>query len=241
MTVKSSFEYKHLFFHFGAFADSSEEGAPLVCLNAGIMADSGSEAPDYIFTYQDCYPPYAAFGGMRCLLFIRDEAHRQQYQARLAKLREHLLLIQSVTGPLLDTELPEPLYMPCSLTPALNEHAFFNTESTAFQKQIRDSLVINKHVLSGLYLNQLSPTIAKLVKQFYDLLKASGINHNARLLDYETQAITALKWHDKANYVNLVHNYSTSEQLPLHVPTALLSSRQLQGMTWARLLEIVRQ
>ena len=205
------------------------------------MADTGSEAPDYIFSCQDRYPPYAAFGNMRCLLFVRDEAHRQQYRTRLANLREHLKLIQSVTGPLLDIELPEPLYMPCSLTPALSEQAFSNTETAAFRQQIRDPLVINNHVLCGLYLNQLSPTIAKLVRQFYDLLKTSGINSSVRLLDYERQAITALKWHEKAAYVNLMHNYVTSEQLPLHVPTALFSSRQLQGMTWARLLEIVQQ
>ena len=123
MTVESSFKYQDFFFRFGTFTDSSEESAPLVCLNGGIMVDTGSEAPDYIFTCQDRYPAYAAFGGMRCLLFVRSEDHRQQYRARLAKLREHLELIQSVTGPLLDIELPEPLYMPCDLPPALRDKA----------------------------------------------------------------------------------------------------------------------
>lgn len=242
MTVKTSFKYHHLFFHFGTFIDSSEEGAPLVCLNGGIMADSGSEALDYIFTCQDRYPPYAAFGGMRCLLFVRDEVHREQYQRRLANLRELLLLTHSVTGPLLDIELPEPLYMPSSLTQAFSEQTQTNREIAAFQEQIRDPLVINDHVLGGLYLNQLSPTIAKLVRRFYDLLKASGINSSVRLSDYETQAITALEWHDKARYVNLIRNHVvTKKQLPEHVPTALFSSRELQGMTWARLLEIVQQ
>ena len=241
MTVKTSFKYHHLFFHFGTFIDSSEEGAPLVCLNGGIMADSGSEALDYIFTCQDRYPPYAAFGGMRCLLFVRDDVHREQYQRRLANLRELLLLTRSVTGPLLETQLLEPLYMPCSLTPALSEQTPTNREIAAFQEQIKEPLVINKHVLNGLYLNQLSPTIAKLVRRFYDLLKASGINSSVRLLDYETQAITALKWHDKARYVNLIRDHAAKDQLPEHVPTALFSSRELQGMTWARLLEIVRQ
>ena len=205
------------------------------------MVDSGSEAPDYIFTCQDRYPPYAAFGRMRCLLFVRDEEHKHQYQLRLANLRAHLKLIQSVTGPLLDIELPEPLYMPCDLPPALRTQPLSKTEITAFQQQIRDPLVINEHVRGGLYLNQLSPTIAKLVGQFYDLLKAGGINNSAGLLDYEKLAITALKWHDKASYVNLIHNCGTSEQLPLHVPTSLLPSRDLQGMTWTRLLEIVKQ
>ena len=236
MTINSSFKYQHLFFHFGPLADSGVEGAPLVCLNGGIMADTGSEAPDYIFTCQDRYPPYAALGNMRCLLFVRDEAHRQQYQSRLFNLREHLKLIQSVTGPLLEIEL-EPLYMPCDL----NDMALPKTEIAAFQQQIKDPLVINGHVLDGLYLNQLSPTIATLVGQFYDLLRANGINNSIRLLDYEKQAITALKWHDKASYVNLMLTYAASEQLPLHVPTALLSSQELQSMTWARLLEIFQK
>ncbi len=237
MTVNSAFEYQHFFFHFSTFTDSSEDGIPLVCLNGGIMADTGSEAPGYIFTCQDRYPPYAAFASMRCLLFVRDEAHRQQYHARLFKLREHLKLIESITGPLLDIELPEPLYMPCDL----NDQALPKTEIATFKQQIRDPLVINEHVRGGIYLNQLSPTIAKLVGQFYDLLKTGGINNSAGLLDYEKQAITALKWHDKTRYVDLMRNYATSEELPLHVPTALLSSRDLQGMTWARLLEIVKQ
>ena len=205
------------------------------------MADTGSEAPDYIFTCQDRYPPYAAFGGMRCLLFVRNEAHRQLYHERLFKLREHLKQIQSVTGPLLDIELPEPLYMPCDLTPALRAQALSKTEITAFQQQISDPLVINDHVLGGIYLNQLSPMIAKLVGQFYDLLSACDISNTARLLDYEKHARSALKWHDKASYVTLMQNSTAGDQLPLHVPTALLSSRDLQGMSWARLLEIVQQ
>lgn len=241
MRVKNSFKYQHLFFHFGNLTDSSEEGMPLVCLNGGIMADTGSEAPDYIFTCQDRYPPYAAFGGMRCLLFVRDEAHGQQYRARLADLREHLKLIRNVTGPLLDTKVPEPLYMPCSLTPAPGYPAFSNTEIAAFQEQTGDPLVINGHVLSGLYLNQLSPTISKLVKQFYGLLEASGIKSSVRLPDYEKQATAALKWHDKGAYVNLMRDCAACEQFPPHVPTALLFSGQLEGMTWTRLLEIVRQ
>lgn len=241
MRVKNSFEYKHLFFYFGDFVASSEEGVPLVCLNGGIMADTGSEALDYIFTCQDRYPPYAAIGGLRCLLFVRNTAHREQYRERLTKLREHLRLIQNVTGPLLDTEIPEPLYMPCSLTSPLNEQAFSDTETRAFRKQIMDSLVINNHVLSGIYLNQLSPTIAKLVRQFYDLLKVSGLDGNARISDYETQAKIALKWHEKVNYVKLLQGCAVRERLPLHVPTALLSAGELQGMTWARFLEVVQQ
>jgi hypothetical protein len=141
---------------------------------------------------------------------------------------------------LLDIELPEPLYMPCDPPSTLRTQALSKTEIATFKQQIGDPLVINDHVMSGLYLNQLSPTIARLVGQFYDLLKADGVDNSARLLDYDKHAMAALKWHDKASYVDLMRNYATSEEVPLHVPTALLSSRDLKGMTWARLLEIVK-
>jgi len=237
LTVKSPFPYRHLFFHFGACAGSRQKGPPLVCLNGGIMVDTGSEAPDYIFTCQDRYPPYAALGGMRCLLFVRNEAHRRQYQARLACLRKHLKLIQSFTGPLLDIELPEPLYMPCNLT----GQAPLKTGIAAFQEQIEDRQVSNEHVRGGIYLNQLSPTIARLVEQFYDLLKENGVSSRVRLSEYRCQARTVLKWHDKASYVELLRNHTDSGLLPAHVPTAMSSSRELPSMTWTRLLELVRR
>ena len=205
------------------------------------MADTGSEAPDYIFTCQDRYPPYAAFASMRCLLFVRNEAHRQLYHERLAKLREHLKLIESITGPLLDIELPEPLYMPCDLPSTLRTQALPKTEITAFRQQIREPLVINEHVRGGIYLNQLSPTIAKLVGQFYELLSACNINNSTNLSDYEKHALSCLKWHDKASYINLMQKTTDNAQLPLHVPTALLSSRRLQDLTWSGLLQLVNQ
>lgn len=237
MTLKGPFPYSYLFFHFGAFAGPGEGGLPIVCLNGGIMVDTGSEAVDYIFTCQDRYPPYAALGGMRCLLFVRDEGHTRQYQARLTGIREHLRLIQSFTGPLLDIELPEPLYMPCDL----NGKVVAKTEVAAFERQIKDPLVINGHVLGGIYLNQLSPTIAGLLRQFYDLLEAGGIGSRARLQEYEQQARAALRWHDKASYVDMLRNCGKAAQLPLHVPTAVLPSGQLPDMTWTRLAELVRR
>ena len=237
MTVESSFPYHHLFFHFGACADSRDKGLPLVCLNGGIMADTGSEAPEYIFTCQDRYPPYAALGGMRCLLFVRNKAHRQQYQAWLACLSKHLKLIQTFTGPLLDIELPEPLFMPCNLT----GQEPLKTEIAAFQEQIKDQQVSNDHVRGGIYLNQLSPTIARLVEQFYDLLKGNGVSSRVRLSEYHCQARTVLKWHDKASYVELLRNHTNSDLLPAHVPTAMSSSRELPTMTWTRLLKLVRR
>jgi len=237
LRVRSSSQYSRLFFHFGAFPSSREEGPPLVCLNGGIMVDTGSEARDYIFTCQDRYPPYAALGGMRCLLFVRNEAHRRRYQRRIAGLRKHLMVIQSFTGPLLDIDLLEPLYMPCDL----NGQAPLDAEIAAFREQIKNQQVINDHVRGGIYLNQLSPTIARLVEQFYDLVKESGGRGRVRLSEYRSQARTVLKWHDKASYVDLLRNCANSALLPPHVPTVMISSGELSGITWNRLLELVER
>ncbi|MCP4624044.1 MAG: hypothetical protein GY850_10990 [bacterium] len=201
------------------------------------MVDTGSEAPDYIFTCQDRYPPYAAFGGMRCLLFVRNETHRWQYHDRLIGIRKHLKLIRDFTGLLLDIELPEPLYMPCDL----NDQELPKTEAAVFRQRTPDQMVINDHVRGGIYLNQLSPTIAGLVEQFYSSLRENEDTDRVRLSEYRCQARTALKWHDKANYVELLRNYTNNALLPAHVPTTMISSRQLPGMTWTQLLELVRK
>ena len=232
----SSFPYRHLFFHFGDSAWSEEDGAPLVCLNGGIMADTGSEALDYIFTCQDRYPPYAALGGMRCLLFIRNETHRRQYQYRLACLCAHLKTFQSVTDSLIDLDLPEPVYMPCNL----NGQPIPKAEIVGFRRRIKDQPANNGHVRGGIYLNQLSPTIAELVELFYVLLRECVSSDRVRLSKYRSQARTALKWHDKANYVDLLNNNTNNALLPDHVPTVIISSRQLSTMTWTQLWEILR-
>jgi hypothetical protein len=67
MTHKEQFKYGHYFFHFGVKSDSLADGPPLVCLNGGIMADTGSESLSYIYVCQDRYPVYAGLSGMRCL------------------------------------------------------------------------------------------------------------------------------------------------------------------------------
>lgn len=236
LSEKKPFQYRHLFFHFGAFPGSREGGPPLVCLNGGIMVDTGSEAPDYIFTCQDRYLPYAALGGMRCLFFVRDEAHRRLYQCRIACLREHLRVIKSFTTPQLDIDLLEPLYMPCDLS----GQAPADAEIAVFREQIKSQQVINDHVRGDIYLNQLSPTIATLVEQYYDLAKENGGRGRVLPREYHSQARAVLKWHDKASYVDLLHNCTNRDLLPPHVPTVMISSRDLSTITWTRLLELMR-
>ncbi|NOX35366.1 MAG: hypothetical protein GXP56_16825 [Deltaproteobacteria bacterium] len=221
----------HLFFRFGKALEPAAPGFPIVCLNGGIMADTGNEKKNYIFFNQDRYPLYAAMGGMRCLIFTYDDEHMEQYCKRLAKAKKDLKLIESYTGPLLAFELPVPLFLHLKDT-----HPFKLITNAKLKEQALDPAIINPHVTTaGIYLNQISPTISGLLSGFYKFLLDNHINLSVRLDEYERMAHCALKWHDKANYVKLIKNSTTKADFPDHVPTAVLSSRHMDSLTWDRL------
>jgi len=237
MTSLNQFACGHLFFHFSATNDSSDDGLPLVCLNGGIMADTGSEANTYIFTCQDRYPVYAAMGGIRCLLFIRDAEHILRYRTRIAEVTKHLKNIHSFTGLMPDFELPEPLYMPCDIDAP--ESPLRSNQK--FLQQIRDPKIMNSHVRGGIYLNQVSPTISDLLEKFYCFLQGNGIESQVRLDEYHRMARCALRWHDKANYVELMSGVEEAASYPAHVPSAMFSSRLLKNMTWTKLNKLFQE
>jgi len=192
------------------------------------MADTGSEKKDYIFYNQDRYLVYAAMGGMRCLVFTYDDDHMNHYCKRIALVKKHLELVKSYTGPLLDFELPRPLFMPCNKASWPYQLQVNNN----FLKQVQDPAVINPHVIGGIYLNQLSPAIFGLLKQFYFFLHDNHQALGIRLDEYERMANCALKWHNKANYVNLMRHFTMDTAFPAHIPTAIFSSRLLKTLTW---------
>ena len=237
MTNKKQFEYGQYFYHFGVKTESLSEGPPLVCLNGGIMADTGGESLSYIYACQDRYPVYAALGGMRCLLFTQDDEHLQYYQNIIIDVSRHLETICSVTKLFPAVNIPEPLYMPCNID-NLDVPLCPNEK---FLQQIRNPHVINNHVRGGVYLNQLSPTISLLLSQFYSFLRDSGYDLQVRLDEYHRMAQGALKWHNKSNYVELLQKHKKTDTLPPHIPTAIFTSEHLKNLTWDRLKQLVRE
>ena len=237
MTSLNPFAYGRLFFNFNAIGESSADGLPLVCLNGGIMTDTGSEDKTHIFTCQDRYPVYAAMGGMRCLLFIRDTEHMRRHRARIAEVKQHLELIRTFTGLLLDFELPEPLYMCCDINTPKSPLC----PNQVFLEQIHDPKIINSCVRDGIYLNQLSPTISDLLEKFYCFLQDNGISSQVHMDKYHRMAQCALRWHDKANYVELMRGFREDDSFPAHVPSAVFSSRLLKDMTWTRLNKLFQE
>ena len=223
-----------MFFHFG-FSDDVSPGLPLAFLNGAMMVDSGNENRSYLFASQDRYPVYAALSGMRSLLLVRDDDHVREYESRLSAFARHVDAIERVTGPLLDLRVPEPLFVGCDI----DSPEVCLRPCQRLLQQIRDPKVINAAVLRGIYANQLTPTTHRLVTQFYDLLRDYGIDSYFRRDPFWDLAQLLLRWQEKTRYVELLSDYS-GPPLPPHVPTAMVASSRLHGISWAQFLELVR-
>ena len=223
-----------MFFHFGSIDDVSS-GLPLAFLGGSIMVDSGNEHRAYLLACQNRYPVYAALNGMRSLLLVRDDDHVREYQSRLSAVARHVKTIERFTGRLLDLRVPEPLFVGYDI----DSPEVCLRPCQRFLQQIRDPMVINAGVLGGIHLNQLTPTSHRLVTQFYDLLRDHGIDSYFRRNLYSRAAQLAIRWHEKTRYVELLSAYS-GPPLPPHVPTAMVASSRLQGMSWVQFLALVR-
>jgi len=220
-----------LFFHFG-IKHNQCCGIPVVWLNGGIMADTGSEKKDYIFHNQFRYPIYAAMVGMRPLLLVQEKNQCRLYDERLTRIKDQLNLINSFTGCFHGLNFFPPLFIhyDYSMPPYyINAGDHFNGTN-----QYND--LINPHVTGGIYLNQVSPSVARVLESFYQEMSTHKFDVTARPGEYRRMAREALFWHDKSNYVNLMNPCSHVNDLPCHIPSALMSSDELDSLTWETLV-----
>lgn len=223
-----------LFSHFGARQAGVSSGTPLVFLNGAVMVDSGNEDPTYLFECQDRYPVYGSLAGMRCLFLVRDDDHARHYQAVIAALAPRLATIREYTGPLLDIDVPEPLYLGCEFDASRIRLSLCDTS----RGQIADDRVISRHLTSGFYSHQMAPTISDLASQFRSLMQQEGIHVELEEDAIRRSAQLALRWHDKTHYVNLLRDQNRAD-LPEHVPTTVISSLRLRDLTWSGLQNLV--
>ncbi|HEX3151473.1 MAG TPA: hypothetical protein VHR66_25570, partial [Gemmataceae bacterium] len=170
--------------------------------------------------------------GLRTLLFVTGDEHARIYRQELERFREAWTTIADATGVLSGIEIPEPLFVFCDVD-RLKLGA-----SWAMLDQLRRG-VLRRGSWPGLVLNQISPTAAAFVTQLGDLLRGHGLNGTFATEDLNRAGELALKYHDKANYVDLVR--SSSLPLPLHVPTAVVSVEQFLAVRrWPELVELYR-
>lgn len=218
-----------LFFRFSK-DEKSGDGIPLVCLNGGIMADTGNECKDYIFKNQYRYPVYAAMIGARPLLLTRNDSRADLYVKQLELIKKDMALLNAVVDPFIEPDFHPPLFLPCT-----GNWPYELLPNRFFKEQLNTDTILSSHAAGGVYLNQISPTIAAILRQFYNCLDSSKDSLSVDLDEYERMAKDALFWHNKDNYINLVTPHLQKQDLPYHVPSAVVNSHLLDTLTWPAL------
>ena len=227
MDTQPPFTGTDLFFRFGP-SPSQKKEIPLVCLNGGIMADTGSEKDDYIFHNQYRYPIYAAMIGMRPMLLTYDKAQIPLYFKRLEQVKTDIKILNAFVDPYIDLDFHKPLFLPCNK----NTRPCQTVSTRYFEEQLENREIINEHATGGIYLNQISPIITGLLKQFYMSLAKKNYPITADMAEYNRMAKAALFWHNKDNYIDLLKPHLNTDTLPAHVPSAVISSADLKNLTW---------
>jgi hypothetical protein len=219
-----------LFFHFG-IKHRPGCGVPVVWLNGGIMADTGSEKKEYIFDNQFRYPIYAAMIGMRPLLLVQDKSRCRLYDGHLTRIKAQLNLLNSFTGCFGGLQFFPPLFIQFDSS----RPPYYLNAGDHFSGTNAYNELINRHVTGGIYLNQVSPSVARILESFYREMSAHPIEVTACPKEYRRMAEKAVYWHDKSNYVHLINSCSNPDDLPRHIPSALIHSGELDSLTWERM------
>ncbi len=233
MTLTSPLTAGDFFFRFGPSPDI-DDGLPMVWLNGGLMADTGSEKKEYLFDNQYRYPIYAAMIGMRPLLLIHDDTQIPLYFERLDQIKKDMALLNTVVDPYPCPGFADPLFLPCDKS--TNPYTLIETDH--FNSQINNADIINKAATKGVCLNQISPAVTDLLKQFYGSLPVEKNRLSVDLDAYEEMAQKAIFWHDKNNYVQLLKPHINSKDIPCHVPCAVIGSDRLEHLTFEKMKTI---
>lgn len=212
------------FFRFGAAACDT---APLAILAGGLILDSGEAERTFIYRCQDRYFAFGAAFGLHTLCFVASDAHVDRYEAAFRQLNVHLAAIQAFTGVLFPNGIAAPLYVGCDLA------ALTVLPTAAFRRSIADAAW--RHSISGVALNQISPTYAGLLHQLQLLLRQEGLSPDWEVDAAARMGHLALRFHNKAAYVDLVAQDRTG-QMPPHTRTLCFTFREfMRHSRWSEI------
>jgi hypothetical protein len=209
------------FFRFGQSSSSPTSVLPLGLITGGLIMDSGEAERTFIFRCQDRYLTLNNLVGLRSILFVADEAHRRLYESLIRALSNRLRVIREFTEQA-PADIQQPLYVPCDIDLMMIEEQEWFLESLS-RSDIAASLA--KGIV---YLNQISPSCAELLIQLGSLVGQHGFELSIDALRLRELGDLALAFHNKARYVELVR--ANSEELPLHVMTAILSPHEFLNL-----------
>ncbi len=200
----------------------------LALVSGPLIFDSGEAEQTFLLRCPDRFLVYNALAGMRPMLFAVNRAHRERYRELVAVLQREMETIFTRTGLPVPAAL-DPFFVPIDLeTLSIEDASWFKEEA------------LPAH--SGMALNQASPTAARLLRGLERLLRQrnAGLLTDAELKQAQTASQLALRWHDKATYVELVK--SAGGDLPVHARTVLLTQEQFEEIgNWQQLCAAVQE
>jgi hypothetical protein len=203
-------------FDFGDGAAVNAACAPLAWVAGPLLIDSGEEDTTFVFRCQDRYPVYSALAGLRSLLFVLDDHHAGVYDACLERVRHGVTVIGARTGVLCDAVIPAPLYV------GYDPIAGSVRRIARTQAALGDPAHVSS-LRAGIRTNQVSPTCARLLA---GTAQACAEAHTTwDLTRCRRQAELALRFHDKASYVELLRGADPG--VAPHVATALVDAESL--------------
>lgn len=225
-------------FRFGRGAGGNR--VPLAVMGGGLILDSGEAEQTFVFRCQDRFLAYTSLYGLRSVFFVSDEDHARWYADRIEDLRARYAAIAGRCDVLPGNAIVEPLYVPCDID-TMRVHA-----GATFDRQIRDPAVLAPGATVEFCLNQISPSYAGLVARLDALLRERAV-----ATDFDRDACgkageLALRFHDKAHYVDLVRQAAGAETggaagLPPHADTAVVDPRDFLGLgSWDALVALYR-
>jgi len=191
-------------FRFGA------EDSSLGWISGPLLFDSGEADRSFLYRCQDRYFSYNQLSAIRSLVMVKDWDHVLRYQTLFRRQRMQLEVLSRETGLILP-ECGDPLYVPLGWeTGKVDRQDWFHGQ--------------NMPARFGLVLNQVSPTAATLIGGLNSLFPEDGRMDERELDRLERQGRLALRFHDKAEYVELCQGLP---EIGPHARTVILNRSEL--------------
>ncbi len=218
-------------FYLGTDSPPKRGVPPLAIISGSLLVDSGEAENTFVFRCQDRYLIYNHLFGLRSVIFALNDSHVRIYEALLDALHERLARVTSATG-LPGVPRHDPLFVACDIDSLRLD------KCASFVESLREAPVREALRSGAIYLNQVSPVCSDFLGQLRGLLLEQDLRLSISNDFVSRLGALALKYHDKAKYVELVAENSW-RSLPAHVPTMILDPEDFLAIgSWRELVDL---
>jgi hypothetical protein len=188
-------------------------------ISGPLLFDSGEADKSFLYRCQDRYFAYNLISGIRSVVMVTCLDHVERYRSLWRAFCNDIGRAAEATG-LAFPVLSDPLYVPLDW-----ESLSIARESWFFDQHLPKS--------RGIVTNQVSPTGARILKEFNQLMP-SGLFERNEFERLEKSGALALRFHDKTVYVESCAgntlNQDSASALPRHAATLVLSDGEMREL-----------